>query len=226
MDSLRRAAWIAEWGGPGATAIAMSPRNTALLVLGVFAVSLSAPVIREADAPALAIAFYRNLFAAAVLLPIAMVRTGAEIRSLGRRDVGALMLAGALLALHFATWIPSVTLTTIAASTVLVTTQPVWAAAGGWILFGERIRSAAVVGIVVALAGAVLISGADFAVSARAFAGDLLALAGAITAAGYFLTGGRLRRRISLLTYAGVVYAVCALLLLAMILVSGTPLAG
>ncbi|MGH2663662.1 MAG: DMT family transporter [Actinomycetota bacterium] len=204
----------------------MRPRQLALLVLGVLAVSVSAPLIRLADAPPLAVAFYRNLFAAVLLLPLAAVRHGDELRSLGRRDLGLLAASGAFLALHFATWIPSVTLTTVAASTVLVTTQPVWAAGGARLLFGERIRPAVGVGIGAALAGAVLISGADFILSARAFAGDLLALAGAVTAAGYLLIGSRLRRRLSLLTYTGVVYSVCAFLLLVAVLVAGVPLAG
>jgi drug/metabolite transporter (DMT)-like permease len=204
----------------------MRPRHLALLVLGVLAVSVSAPVIRLADAPPLAVAFYRNLFAAAVLLPVVVLRHRREVLTLGRGDAAGLALAGALLAAHFAAWIPSVTLTTVAASTVLVTTQSVWAAAGGRLLFGERIRGPAVAGIAVALAGSVVISGADFAISARAFAGDLLALAGAVTAAGYLLVGSRLRRRLSLPTYAGIVYSVCALLLLPAILVTGTPLFG
>jgi drug/metabolite transporter (DMT)-like permease len=204
----------------------MTPRNAALLVLGVLAVSISAPVIRLADAPPLTVAFYRNLFAAAVLVPVVALRHRREVRGLGRGDAGALALAGSLLALHFAAWIPSVTLTTVAASTVLVTTQSVWAAAGSRLLFGERIRGMAVAGIAVALAGSVVISGADFAISGRAFAGDLLALAGAVTGAGYLLVGSRLRRRLSLPTYAGIVYAACAALLLPAILLTGIPLAG
>jgi drug/metabolite transporter (DMT)-like permease len=204
----------------------MRARQVVLLVVGVAAVSTSAPMIRLADAPPLAVAFYRNLFAAAVLLPVALVRHRGELRALGRRRAWALALAGAFLAIHFSAWIPSVSLTTVAASTVLVTSQPVWAAAGSRLLFGERIRRAAVVGIGVALAGAALISGADFAVSGRAFGGDLLALLGAVAAAGYLLTGRWLRQGLSLAVYTGVVYSVCALLLLPALLATGTPLGG
>jgi drug/metabolite transporter (DMT)-like permease len=204
----------------------MRLRHVALLIVGVAAVSTSAPLIRLADAPPLAVAFYRNLFAAALLLPLAVARHRDELRALGRRRAGALLLAGGFLAVHFAAWIPSVTLTTVAASTVLVTSQPVWAAAGSRLLFGERIPRSAVLGIAVALAGAVLISGADFAVSARAFAGDLLALLGAVTAAGYLLTGRRLRQSLSLAAYTGVVYTVCAALLFLAMLATRTPLSG
>jgi drug/metabolite transporter (DMT)-like permease len=201
-------------------------RHFALLAVGVLAVSTSAPMIRLADAPPLAVALYRNLFAAAVLLPLAVLRHRDELRRVARPRAGALALAGLFLAIHFASWIPSVALTTVAASTVLVTSQPVWAAAGSRLLLGEPVRRSAVVGIVVALAGAVLISGADFAVSGRAFVGDLLALLGAVTAAGYLLTGRRLRRDLSLLVYTGIVYSVCAALLLVASVAVGSPLAG
>lgn len=204
----------------------MSPRNLALLVLGVVAVSFSAPLIRLADAPPVAVAFYRNGLAASVLLPLAWSRHRDELRALARADWGWLVLAGAFLALHFVTFIPSVTLTTVAASTVLVSTSSVFAAAGGRVLFGDSARRSTIVGLVIALTGAVLISGGDFRASTRAFVGDLLALSGAVLVAGYFLTGRSLRRRLSLLVYAGIVYSVCALLLVPAVLLSGTPFSG
>jgi drug/metabolite transporter (DMT)-like permease len=204
----------------------MSPRNVALLVIGVIAVSFSAPLIRLADAPPLAVALYRNVFAAAVLVSLALSRHRDELRSLARLDWAWLALAGGFLALHFITFIPSVTLTTVAASTVLVSTSAVFAAVGGKVLFGDSARRSTIVGLVIALIGAVLISGGDFRASTRAFLGDVLALSGAVLVAGYFLTGRSLRRRLSLLVYAGIVYSVCAVILMAAVLLSGTPLTG
>jgi drug/metabolite transporter (DMT)-like permease len=206
--------------------VAMSPRNVALLVVGVVAVSLSAPLIRLADAPPLAVALYRNVFAAGILLPLAWIHQRDEIRSLSSLDWGMLVFAGAFLAMHFAAFIPSVTLTTVAAATVLVSTSAVFAAVGGKVLFGDAARRSTIAGLGIALAGAVLISGGDFRASTRAFTGDLLALTGAVLVAGYFLTGRSLRRRLSLLVYTGIVYSVCALLLVPAALVSGTRLTG
>jgi drug/metabolite transporter (DMT)-like permease len=205
---------------------AVPVRAVALLVMGVVAVSASAPLIRLAEAPFLAVAFYRNAFGAAVLLPIALARHRNELRDLTARRWAALGLGGLLLAVHFATWIPSVALTTVAASTLLVTTQSVFVALGGRVLFGERVRAGVAVGIAIALLGAGLISGGDFRASGRAFSGDLLALAGAVTAAGYILVGSVLRRRLEVAAYAGAVYAVCALLLIPALLVTGTPFTG
>lgn len=195
-------------------------------MVGVLAVSFSAILIRLADAPPLAVAFYRNAMAASLLLPVVLARHRGEIRSLTRRQWGLAALAGALLAVHFATWIPSLDYTTVAASTVLVTTQPVWVALIGRVTLGERVVPRAAAGIGLSLAGAAVISGGDFGLSARAAFGDLLALAGAIAVAGYVLSGRSLRRHVSLLTYVGIAYTVCAGLLALAMLASRTPFTG
>lgn len=204
----------------------MSFRNGVLLAIGVVAVSFAAIFIRYAEAPALTIAFYRQAIAALIVVPLALARRRGELRGLTRAQLVLAVMSGALLALHFATWIPSVKLTTIAASVVLVTSSPIFVAAGSRALFGERITSVAMGGILVGLIGAAVISGGDFAVSTRALAGDLLALAGAVAAAGYFLAGRRLRQDISLLAYVAVVYATCAVFLLPVAVVGGARLTG
>jgi drug/metabolite transporter (DMT)-like permease len=197
-----------------------------LLVVGVVAVSFSAVLIREADAPSLTIALYRNVIATALLLPFALGRHRSELRALTPRQLGLAFAAGAMLALHFATWIPSLSYTTVAASVVLVTTQPVWTALGGRVLYGERLRPRALAGIGLAIGGAALISGGDIAVSGRAAFGDLLATIGAVTAAAYFLIGRNLRQDLSLVPYVTVVYATCSVLLVPAVLVSGSKLTG
>jgi drug/metabolite transporter (DMT)-like permease len=204
----------------------MSFRNGLLLVTGVVAVSFAAIFIRYADAPALSIAMYRQAMAAAVVLPLALGLRRDELRGLSRRQLGLAVGSGAVLALHFATWIPSVKLTTVAASVVLVTASPIFVAAGSRFLFGERVGTITVGGILVGLVGAAVVSGGDFAVSTRAVAGDLLALAGAVAAAGYFLLGRQLRQEVSALTYVGLVYATCAVLLWPVAALSGSRLVG
>jgi drug/metabolite transporter (DMT)-like permease len=203
----------------------LSPRLLGLLALGVVSVAFSSIFIRWADAPAMSIAFYRNAIAAAILLPIALVRHRDEFRSLTRRQWGTAVLAGSLLAAHFALWIPSLSYTTVAASTVLVTTQPVWVALIGRAM-GETVGRRTLVGIVLALGGAVLISGGDFGVSREAAFGDLLALAGAVAVAGYLLAGRALRQQISLTTYTGIAYSVAAAILAVVVAVSGAPFTG
>ena len=201
----------------------MSRRHLALLGLGVVAVSFSAIFIRLADAPALSVAFYRNAIAAAVLVPLAFARHREELRSLTRAQWVAALASGALLALHFATWIPSLSLISVGASTVLVTTQPVWVALFGRFL-GERVAGRAAVGIALSVAGAFVIFGADLGSSN--LRGDALALAGAVCAAGYYLAGRSLRKRMSLIPYVAICYTTCAAIMAVVVEIGGQPFTG
>ncbi len=203
----------------------MSRRHSALLVLGVTAVSFSGVLVRLADVDAFAIAFYRCAFAAGVMLPLALARRGGELRTLSRRQIGLAILAGAFLAAHFMSWIPSLTYTSVAASSVLVTSQPLWVAVLGR-LVGERMTRRALAGVIVALAGALIISGGDLAGGGRALIGDALAVAGAITAAAYVLSGRNLRQELSLLAYVAIVYTTAAVLMGVVMMVSRTPFTG
>jgi len=194
-----------------------------LLAVGVVAVSTSAPLLREADAPALALASWRNLLAALVLgaLLVARRRTLAP----GPADRRLVGLAGLFLAGHFATWIPSVERTTVASSVALVSTQPVWAA----LLArrrGEPVANRAWWGIGLALAGVVVLTGVDLRVDADALAGDLLALAGGALAAAYVTAGAEVRRNVPNATYAFGAYAVAGVATGLATLAGGDAMAG
>lgn len=196
-----------------------------LVAVAVAAVSTSAPVIRYAAAPALAIAFWRNALASGVLVPWALWRAGGELRSLSRRELRLSVVAGLLLAAHFATWIPSLSYTSVASSVALVAVQPVWAALiARW--RGERIPGSGWAGIWVAVAGAALLSGIDFSISARAVFGDALALVGGLLAAAYFTVGADVRRTVSTTAYTALCYPVAAVALLVGTLAGRQPLAG
>lgn len=215
--------------GPALTTTATARRAAptwAWLAVGVAAVSTSAPLIRLADAPALTVALYRNLVALLVLAPAAWWLARGELRALTRRDLAWCALGGAALAAHFATWITSVSLTTVASSTALVATVPVFVALAGSLWLGERVGRVGWAGIVLAIGGVVLLAGADLRVSGRALVGDLLALAGAALAGLYVLVGRGVRRRVPLLPYVVVVYAVAAVLLAPAVLARGDPLWG
>jgi drug/metabolite transporter (DMT)-like permease len=194
-------------------------------MIAIVAVSSSAPLITYAAAPALAIAFWRNALAVGVLMPVTLTRRRDELRQLDRYRVGVCALAGLALAVHFATWVPSVKLTTAATATALVCTQPVWAAL---IALGRRVPVAATtwVGIVTAVVGAALATGADLTVSSRAVTGDLLAIGGGLAAAVYTTLGEHARTRTSTTTYTTVCYSVCALALGAACAVGRIPVHG
>jgi len=196
-----------------------------LLMIGVVGVSLSAPLTALLAAPALALGFWRTALGAAFLVPGGVLRRGAEFRALRPALIGRCALAGAFLAAHFGTWIPSITLTSVSAATALVCTTPIWTALAATIA-GQRMPRIAWIGLFLAILGAGVIAGVDVTVSAQAVLGDVLALAGGIFAAGYVLIGARVREEISTTTYAICCYGVCAVLLGTIALFTGVPLIG
>ncbi len=203
------------------------PIDMVLLVIAVTGVSTSAPVIREAAAPALALAMWRNLLGAAVVVPVALStrRRRDALRAMSSRDRRLAVAAGALLGLHFALWIPSLSYTSVASSVALVATQPVWSALIAH-LRGENVSRGAWTGILVAVAGAFVLSGFDLSLSRRALGGDALALLGAICAAAYVAVGAQARQTLSTTSYTAVCYSVAAAGLFVACLVGDVQLSG
>jgi drug/metabolite transporter (DMT)-like permease len=211
---------------PASPALAVPPTtDLAFMAMAIAAVSTSGPIIAATAAPALAIAFWRNAMASAVLVPVTALTRRSELTAMSARDRWLALAAGALLAAHFATWVPSLTYTSVSSATAPVATQPIWAALLAR-RSGHHIPSRAWVGIGVAVVGAALVTGVDVTLSGRALAGDALAVAGGACAAAYVVTGNRVRQSVSTTTYTAVCYLTTALLLLVVCLAAGRPLAG
>jgi len=200
-------------------------RHLLLLVVGVTAVSFSAVFVRLADAPALTIAFYRCLFASVVLVPLALARHRDALRSLTSQQRRLLVWSGLALAAHFATWISSLSYTSVAAAAVLVQTMPIWVALLGP-LFGEATPRGAWPGIVVALIGTIIIGSGGFGGGGHALLGDALAVTGALLAAIYVLLGRKARKTLAVTPYTAVVYAVAGVCLGIAMAVTRTPFTG
>jgi drug/metabolite transporter (DMT)-like permease len=195
------------------------------MAVAVVGISLSGPLTAMVAAPVLAIAFWRNAAGAAAMLPLLLTRERKTLAGLRWRDLRSSGVAGLFLAAHFAAWLPSLSMTTVAASIALVTTTPIWTALAAR-LSGVRLPAAVWWGLVLAVLGAALIAGVDVTVSWRAVAGDGLALLGAICAGGYVLAGARARERLATSAYTVVCYSTCALVLVVAALVVDVPLTG
>lgn len=197
-----------------------------VLVVGVVIASTAAIMIKGAidlGVPPLTIATGRIAFAALILTPIAWRRAGQEIRQISRRDWLWSLTAGLCLAIHFATWISSLAYTSVASSTALVTTNPVFVALASWLLLRERLPAGTWLGVLLTVVGSALIGLSDSSggSGSNPLLGDALALLGAVSVSGYFLIGRRLRTRLAILPYIWLVYSAAAVLLLI-----GLPFAG
>jgi drug/metabolite transporter (DMT)-like permease len=192
------------------------PRAAADLALAVAAVSLSGPLVQWGHAPPLVTGAGRTLLAFFFAIPGAVV---AYRRWTPRRPPAPAQLAWAgvaavSLALHFATWMSGLGLTTLASALVLVNAHPLLVLAGERLLWGRAIRRKEWAGSLVALAGIALMSAADHGTGGgKALLGDALAFAGAVTEAFYVLAGAYVRRAVPNAVYVAFLYAACALCL-------------
>lgn len=198
-----------------------------LLGVAIVAISTSAPLIAGAAAPTLAIALWRNVLALPVLGAWVLARREERASWVARtpEEKRLSRIAGVLLGAHFAAWVPSLSYTSVASSVALVATQPVWAAVIAR-RRGDHVGRQTWVGILTALAGAVLLTGVDLSISTRALFGDLLALVGGMLAAAYVTIGADVRKTVSTGGYALSCYSVAAAGLLAVCLVSRQDLWG
>ncbi|SDJ34631.1 Permease of the drug/metabolite transporter (DMT) superfamily [Frankineae bacterium MT45] len=200
-------------------------RDGLLLVLAIAGVSFSGPLMAATAAPALAIAFWRNAMGAGLTLTVAGLRDRAAIRLVPRRAWLVSMVAGVALAAHFAAWVPSVTMTSVASATALVSTQVIFTALIAH-LRGQRLPRLAWIGIGISTASTALITGADLNSTPRALLGDLLAILGGLAAALYVTFGSSARTSMTNSLYTAACYSTCSTVLLLVCLLGGVQLSG
>ena len=178
------------------------------LIVGMFAISTSAILIRwtSDETEPLVIGSYRQTFATLLFVPFLIKDKAQELFSLSQARIGEMVVTGILLGAHFGFFISSVKATSVAASVLLGTCHIIYVAIIGWILFGEGLTRKGIIGTSLALSGIVILFWGDLAQDPGNFDGNVLAFISGILAGLYYLGGRKLRKEISLPTYALVVY--------------------
>lgn len=197
-----------------------------LALVGVLGVAASGPLIAAFPAvPALSMALWRNAIGTAVLAVPTLARDPRTFGRLRRQEWGWSALAAISLALHFAFFMTSIRMTTVAASTALVCLQAAWIAIFQS-LRGTKYGWRVAVGVLLAFTGVIVITGFDIGSGTEALVGDLLAIIGGVLAAVYTLAGSKARATMSTGSYTTLCYGMTSVLLLVMCLVAGEPVWG
>jgi len=208
---------------------------------GIIFVSTASIFIRFAqeEASSIVIAATRLVIASVVLIPVALIRYRDDWRNLSRADLVKGIVSGLFLALHFASWISSLELTSIASSVVLVTTTPLWVALLSPFVLKEPIRRAVLIGLLFSVTGGVIVgignacrfTEGELVCQAGIFSGgamwgNFLALFGAWMAAGYMIIGRQLRKKMNTVPYTALVYGVAALFLSGVVIFRAEPVSS
>ncbi|GAB4556216.1 MAG: DMT family transporter [Pleurocapsa sp.] len=194
-----------------------------VLIVGTIAVSMAAIFIRlsmeitgiQNVGFSLFLAASRLILSALILLP-----TWNKIKQVpvSKTALTYAIAAGICLGLHFATWITSLAFTSIAASTTLVTTNPIWVGLLSRWWLKEKLSQQAIVGIAIALTGGMLIALGDVNSSdnnSNPFLGDILALVGAMMASLYIVLGSQAQQKgLNITSYVAIAYSSAAVFLL------------
>ncbi|EMR00068.1 DMT family transporter [Paeniglutamicibacter gangotriensis] len=197
-----------------------------LALVGVLGVAASGPLIAAFPAvPALSMALWRNAIGTAVLAVPTLARDPRTFGRLRRQEWGWSALAAISLAMHFAFFMTSIRMTTVAASTALVCLQAAWIAIFQS-LRGTKYGWRVAVGVVLAFTGVIVITGFDIGSGTEALVGDVLAIIGGVLAAVYTLAGSKARATMSTGSYTTLCYGMTSVLLLVMCLVAGEPVWG
>lgn len=207
-------------------------------VFGILFVSTASIFIRYAqvEAASIVIAAARLTIASIVLLPVVLLNYRHEWQSLTLKELGKGVLSGVFLAFHFASWITSLQYTSVASSVVLVTTTPLWVALLSPIILKEHIRKLVIIGLIISVSGGFIVGLSQMCefssgrliceleiFGGEALLGNFLALFGAWMAAGYMLMGRQLRKKLSTISYAGLVYSVSAVILIIAVIIQAEP---
>jgi drug/metabolite transporter (DMT)-like permease len=196
------------------------------LTLAVACVSFGSILVRIAQAPPLAASFYRMFIAALLLAPFALGAGLATWPTLGTRRLLVLLGSGTALALHFATWIASLSYTSVAASVLLVNMAPVCTLLLSWTFLREPPTGSLIGAMALAIGGAALIAGGDASNAPDRLKGDVLALLGAVTLSIHHVIGRGLREALPLGAYVLGVWSTAAAVLGALSLATHVPLLG
>jgi drug/metabolite transporter (DMT)-like permease len=207
------------------TARARTPHRFALpaLLIGATAIGLAPIFVRVSEVGPVATAFYRLFLSLPPLLLWCWLERRRQPARRQRRDPAGLrwmIVAGLCFAADLAFFHWSIQITSVANATLLSNLASVFVTVASVWLFGQRLAARLIIGLVVALSGAVLLMGQSVTLSWTRALGDAFGVAAAVFYAGYILAVARSRSGTSTATVmcVGVAAGAAALLPLALIM--------
>jgi drug/metabolite transporter (DMT)-like permease len=195
------------------------------LAIGALSLGFSAIFVRWANAPGAVASFYRMAIAAALLVWPFYRRAKAK-GGLPRRGMQLALLGGVFFAADLALWATGVMLSGATNPTLLANTAPLWVGLGALLIFREKLNATFWMGLLLAMAGAIVVLGLDALRAASLGLGTLFGLLAGAFYGGYFLITQRGRETLDSLTYFWPAALSSSLSLLVLSLALRQPLTG
>jgi drug/metabolite transporter (DMT)-like permease len=177
-----------------------------MILPAVFFTAFSSIFIRWNSAPALTIAFYRMLFTVGLVAPYVLSHYWLELRAFKFKKMLFSWASGFFLAFHFSSWIASLSLTSVAASTVLVSCSPIVVTLFEMWFHRKKPSLEFLAILSLALIGTFIITQGGWHQPSH-LSGNLLALFGGVCMAGYLLLGAEVQKESPFWVYILHVYS-------------------
>ena len=134
-----------------------------MIVIGVLGISLSAIFVKYSTAPSAVTAAFRLGWTVLLMSPVVWAKREVreELLHVNKRELGLSVLSGLFLAIHFVLWFESLQHTSVASSTSIVCTEVIWVALGFCLFLKGTLSKQAVLAIIIAFAGSVVIAYSD-----------------------------------------------------------------
>jgi len=191
-----------------------------LLFIGILAISFSAILVKWSAAPASIIASHRLLVTVIIMSPL-LYKFWPEMKKITGASYIKLMWSGLSLGLHFLLWMSSLRYTSVASSTAILTLEPVVVMVGSYIVFRHKTSFRAIMAMLIAILGAMMIGWGDFRFAGDAWIGDVLSFLSMVAVAIHMILGKSLRTHMSAFVYSWWVFLIGGLLLLIYNLIMG-----
>jgi drug/metabolite transporter (DMT)-like permease len=170
------------------------------LGVGILSLGFSAIFVRWANAPGPVTSFYR-MAVAVVVLAWPFYRRVRARGNLPRRGLQVALLGGLFFAADLVLWATGVVMSGATNPTLLANTAPLWVGLGALIFFREKLSRTFWAGLLLAMAGAVVVLGLDSLRAVSFGVGTLLGLLAGIFYGSYLLITQRGRETLDPLTY-------------------------
>lgn len=200
-----------------------------LLSIGLISFGFAPILVRIAGSTSpLILAAFRTGFAVILLLPYWLKKRNKSSQNISElRLEGITALAGVSLGLHFTFWIASLSYTSVASASVLVTIHPIMLIVVERLLFKRKFGLSVWIGVFTTFGGSVILGVTDQQV-AQTFSdplwGNFLAFSAAAIFVVYILIGQKVRQQTEWIDYVFRVYFFAAITCIALTLLLGIDL--
>ena len=195
-----------------------------ILFTGLLAISSSPVIARLLPlVPAVVIAFWRMIFASAMLWGYSSIRPQESIEP---KNIRLIVAAGFLLAMHFVFWFSALKLTSIANTTILGIVAPAFTLLFERLWYKRKLSWITITALLIILVGGIIVQGDDLGSVNGTGLGNIMAILSAVFLGSVFIIGAKVRKSTPVITYTRMVYTKSAILLLASSLVLDNQLTG